>query len=754
MKKLISAILAGLLITTSAQAAIYENTIETTVTEGVTHKTMETFTQSGWVKANVIEIDLTNDELTLEVLTSPEGTSRLSTVKQMAEVNNTKVAVNADFFNMQSGETNMLGMVYDDGQLISTPSKDNFVSFVITEEKDVVFDYFTFTGTLYAENTSLTEEASCDLYQINKVPVTTGGITMITEAWGKTVTIPQYTYAMICEPFDENEYEMTAFSWGGEAVTIPEGGAVFVANYMVNAFLNANFAIGDTIKVETSISPDVEAIKDASGGNTLILKDGEVCEFTSNITGKAQRTGMGLSPNGKTLFLVTIDGRSEDCPGFTQTDLAAFMLNLGCSDAINLDGGGSTTLVTPDRYSQKQTIQNTVSAPRKVSTVLGVISTAREGEAEMGEAKLSKDTVLLGDSVDITTVFYDEKYNNTPIDISKLRISCSDKNAVIENNRITPSKAGTHTIYAKYKGITLECEVSVLSDIFAINIYPESINTTTSDKTVTVTAYDRSGHSASIPTELLEFTVTGDVVMEGNTIKKGESTGTVTAVFEGLTSSSVVNGEKHIREDDIKAEDTFEGFMENGEKLTFAGKVAEPKNLIGRFQASYYLQDLANRGDVYALSEEIYDPHEIFTIYRKVDTFTQRDVGNTKIITLANSKGSIRLTEENAWGNFKIVCESIDKDNLVIVLNEPIYNMNQGEQKVWNYYMDMLNEKGVNVFVISQGVKSEATVENGVRYLYVGGIGNCNNASFEYGFKEAKPLTLTISEDEVRYTFE
>ena len=296
MKKLISAILAGLLITTSAQAAIYENVKEVTITEGVTHKTMETFTESGWVKANVIEIDLTNDELTLEVLTSPEGTSRLSTVKQMAEENNTKVAVNADFFNMQSGETNMLGMVYDDGQLISTPSKDNFVSFVITEEQDVVFDYFTFTGTLYAENTSLTEEASCDLYQINKVPVTTGGITMITEAWGKTVTIPQYTYAMICEPFDENEYEMTAFSWGGEAVTIPEGGAVFVANYMVNAFLNANFAIGDTIRVETSISPDVEAIKDASGGNTLILKDGEVCEFTSNITGRHSARAWGSLP--------------------------------------------------------------------------------------------------------------------------------------------------------------------------------------------------------------------------------------------------------------------------------------------------------------------------------------------------------------------------------------------------------------------------------------------------------------------------
>ncbi len=755
MKKLISALLAGIIMTTTANAAIYEKNEISTITEGVTHNRVDTFTESGWVKANIIRIDLTNEDLQLKVMTSPDGTSRLSTVKAMAEANNTKAAVNADFFNMQSGETNMLGMVYQDGELISTPSKDNFVSFVITEENEVLFDYFTFTGTLYAENTSLTEEAACELYQINKVPVTTGGITMITDAWGKTVTIPEYTYAMICEPYDENQYEMTAFSWGGEAVQIPEGGAVFIANYSVNAFLNSNFAIGDIIRVETSISPNVDAIKDASGGNTLILKDGEICEFTSNITGKAQRTAMGLSPSGKTLVLVTIDGRMEDCAGFTQTDLAEFMLALGCSDAINLDGGGSTTLVTPDRYSGKQTIQNTLSSPRKVSTAIGVISLAEEGEAEMGEGYLSKDTILLGDSVDLTTTFYDEKYNTTPIDLSKLKISCSDKNAIVENNRITPSEAGVHTIYAKYRDIVIENEVLVLDDIFAINIYPEVINAAASDKSVTVTAYDKNGHSAPVPVNLLTFETTGDVTMESNVVKKGEGTGTVTASYKGLTSSSVVNGEKHIRKDDIKEADLFEGFIEDGTKITIAGKVEEPKNLIGRFQANYYLNDLITRGDVYALSDTIYDPREIFTIYREVNGFTQRDIGGTKIVTLANSKSSsIRLSENNAWGNFKIVCDNIDKDNLVIILNEPVYNMNEGEQTVWNYYMDLLTQKGVNVFVVSQGVKSEATAENGVRYLYVGGVGNCNNASFEYGFKEATPLTFTFKDDEIRYTFE
>ncbi len=755
MKKLISALVAGVILTTSAHAAIYEDNSITTITGGITHQVVDSFSQSGWIKADVIRIDLTNEDLEIKVMTSSSGTSRLSTVKTMAEEHNTKVAVNADFFNLQSGETNMLGMVYQDGELISTPSTDNFVSFVVTGENEVLFDYFTFTGTLYAENTSLTEEASCELYQINKVPVTTGGITMITSAWGETVTVPQYTYAMICEPYGENEYIMTSSSWGGEAVAIPEDGAVFIANYSVNGFLNFNFAEGDTIRVEATVSPDVDAIKEASGGNTLIVRDGEVCEFTSNITGKAQRTAMGLSPSGKTLVLVTVDGREEDCAGFTQTDLARFMIALGCSEAINLDGGGSTTLVAPDRYSGAQTVQNSVSSLRKVSTAVGVISHAEAGEAAMGESKLSKDTIILGDSVDITTVFYDEKYNNTSIDLSKLEISCSDKNAVIDNNRITPSKKGIHTIRAEYEGIVTEQEVQVLDDIFAINIYPEVINASQGNKSVTVTAYDKNGNSALIPPALLSFELTGDVTMDSNTVKKGDGVGTVTAVYKNLTSVAVVNGEKYIREDDIKEADVFEGIIEDGTKITIAGPVEEPGNFIGRFQAKAYLEDISTRGDVYSLSNEIYDPWGIFSVYRKVNGFTQRNIDNTKIVTLANStSSSIRLSEENAWGNLQIVCENIQEENLVLILNEPVYSMNEGEQTVWNYYMDILTQKGVNVFVVSQGVKSEATVENGVRYLYVGGVGNCMNASFEYGFKEAKPLTITIRNNEIKYTFD
>jgi exopolysaccharide biosynthesis protein len=51
----------------------------------------------------------------------------------------------------------------------------------------------------------------------------------------------------------------------------------------------------------------------------------------------------------KTLLLVTVDGRSAASVGMTLVELADFMRTLGAWDALNFDGGGSTTMVIGDR---------------------------------------------------------------------------------------------------------------------------------------------------------------------------------------------------------------------------------------------------------------------------------------------------------------------------------------------------------------------------------------------------------------------
>lgn len=60
--------------------------------------------------------------------------------------------------------------------------------------------------------------------------------------------------------------------------------------------------------------------------------------------GTHPRTAFAVSRDHHTAWIVAVDGRQEDSKGIALSELAAFFRSLGAWDAINLDGGGSTTL--------------------------------------------------------------------------------------------------------------------------------------------------------------------------------------------------------------------------------------------------------------------------------------------------------------------------------------------------------------------------------------------------------------------------
>lgn len=67
-------------------------------------------------------------------------------------------------------------------------------------------------------------------------------------------------------------------------------------------------------------------------------------QFDSDITeGRHPRAALGISPTE--LIAVVCDGRADDEAGLSFTELAKAMIDLGARDAINLDGGGSASLV-------------------------------------------------------------------------------------------------------------------------------------------------------------------------------------------------------------------------------------------------------------------------------------------------------------------------------------------------------------------------------------------------------------------------
>ena len=67
--------------------------------------------------------------------------------------------------------------------------------------------------------------------------------------------------------------------------------------------------------------------------------------ISRNAETRHPRTAAGLSRDGATLILLVVDGRSARSVGMTLVELAATMRRLGAWEALNFDGGGSSTMV-------------------------------------------------------------------------------------------------------------------------------------------------------------------------------------------------------------------------------------------------------------------------------------------------------------------------------------------------------------------------------------------------------------------------
>ena len=90
-------------------------------------------------------------------------------------------------------------------------------------------------------------------------------------------------------------------------------------------------------------------VKELTGGYPMLLRNGEsvLGRFDDMIPGfsvkEHPRTAVALRPDG-TVLLVAVDGRSESSGGMSLPQLTDFLKALGATDALNLDGGGSTVL--------------------------------------------------------------------------------------------------------------------------------------------------------------------------------------------------------------------------------------------------------------------------------------------------------------------------------------------------------------------------------------------------------------------------
>jgi exopolysaccharide biosynthesis protein len=140
---------------------------------------------------------------------------------------------------------------------------------------------------------------------------------------------------------------------GAGGAAIPVSGAVLSGSGPAAAWLRGNAQPGARLSITTSLQPRTPAEAsgcrptDIIGGGPRLVAHGQVAPAAEGFGHAAKRhprTAAALTSRG-TLLFVTVDGRQERSAGLTLEELARELIALGAVEAVNLDGGGSTTMV-------------------------------------------------------------------------------------------------------------------------------------------------------------------------------------------------------------------------------------------------------------------------------------------------------------------------------------------------------------------------------------------------------------------------
>ena len=121
-------------------------------------------------------------------------------------------------------------------------------------------------------------------------------------------------------------------------------------------------------------------VYNAISGNRMLLERGELA--VDLVSDPEPRTAVGLDQRSRRLILVVVDGRQPGySEGMTLDELAQLLLEAGAFNAMNMDGGGSSTLVVEGLFGQAQVLNSPVNRQvpgreRPVGNHLGIYAPA------------------------------------------------------------------------------------------------------------------------------------------------------------------------------------------------------------------------------------------------------------------------------------------------------------------------------------------------------------------------------------------
>lgn len=384
------------------------------------------------------------------------GASTISTeVKNVRNSGITPLAgINADFFSFETGVP--MSNIISDGKILTKSGSPQY-GIGILEDNTAFMSKFTLYSIMTKEDGTKTH-----IHMINKYrqPYAAYLLTedFSTETHNKTkgydVILGSITGEMKLGQKITATVESIAENNG--SIKIPKGKMVLTVDSNAPAeYLNPikSLNVGETISISFSVDGDEKwkNVKLGLGatGDVLIENNQVKSNFAA---GANPRTAIGIKDDGS-ILLYTIDGRQKGYSyGVQLKTLANRLKELGCVDAFNLDGGGSTSyiiqfpgenvtsLVNKPSEGSLRAVSNFIFLKNNLSAT-GILNKLTIYPLNVG--------IVVNSSVKLIAKGYDSSFYQTPVQDLNYYVADGFKSTITPDGTFTAKENGTVTVYAK-----------------------------------------------------------------------------------------------------------------------------------------------------------------------------------------------------------------------------------------------------------------------------------------------------------------
>ncbi|MCY7346784.1 MAG: phosphodiester glycosidase family protein [Pyrinomonadaceae bacterium] len=346
-----------------------------TIQDGIEYAEMTREIDKLPVKINLLRLDLT--KVRLDVVHAMDAAIGTETTSSIAKRHGAFAAVNAGFFRLDKSifAGDAAGVLKIDGKLLSEPFGNRIALFIKNTPQTSAVEFLRF-------DLSQSIKLKSNRFQIdgvNRQRKDNDLILFTPEFHGTTLTDSDGLEIIV------QNGKISRILDGRGSSPIPSNGFVLSVAGKLRETILRTAKVGKKINLEingsdlkSSVFPAIidssyYLAEDIVGGVPQLIKNG-VIEITWEqeksskefVETKHPRTAVAKLKDGKFL-MVTVDGRSEASGGIGLQSLAEILLELGAADAMNFDGGGSTTMFLDGKVVNKPSDKE---GERKVSDAI------------------------------------------------------------------------------------------------------------------------------------------------------------------------------------------------------------------------------------------------------------------------------------------------------------------------------------------------------------------------------------------------